>query len=148
MTIIGKPLVFTIGASSGIGATTAKPFHGVCLFVGSTLSRWVVLAFFRICLRWVVAIATLCLLVFQAQATVESRLLSNLLPYSADHLPGSSFTNAHAQAKPDAALREIFRRSFTREPGTSELNEFLHYSKNLSETAHLRINLKEFIFVP
>jgi hypothetical protein len=59
-----------------------------------------------------------------------------------------AWANAHAQVKPEEALRELFRRAFTREPGTSELHEFLHYSKNLSETAHLLINLKEFIFVP
>ena len=59
-----------------------------------------------------------------------------------------AWARAQAQAKPEEALRELFRRAFTREPGTSELNEFVHYSQNLSVTAHLFFNLKGFIFVP
>jgi hypothetical protein len=59
-----------------------------------------------------------------------------------------AWARAHTQAKPEEALRELFRRAFTREPGTSELNEFVRYSPKLSETAHLIINLKEFIFIP
>jgi hypothetical protein len=59
-----------------------------------------------------------------------------------------AWARAHAKAVPEEALHELFRRAFTREPDTSELNEFVRYSPKLSETAHLLINLKEFIFVP
>ena len=58
-----------------------------------------------------------------------------------------AWAKAHAKEPRVLALKELFRRCFTREPGAVELRDLAGYSKDLSETAHLMFNLKEFIFV-
>jgi hypothetical protein len=59
-----------------------------------------------------------------------------------------AWAKAHAKEPRVLALKELFRLCFTREPGAVELRDLAAYSKNISETAHLMFNLKEFIFIP